>query len=119
MDLWYYTGLVMSTRYSERKSEFICRICVDPDRVPHQWSDSSNQYAGRIYTVEMEQGAMAEEVYPYNVEVGCSVCSVSWPPPPAPPAPPPTLPTRRARTGAGGEWGQETGPCAEREAEGG
>ena len=69
-----YSGLVMSTRYDEGKSEY---ICVDPDRAPHRWSDSSDQPTGRIYTVEMRRGAAAEPLYPDGVEVGCSVCSVS------------------------------------------
>ena len=51
-----YNGLVMSTRWdTEQKGEF---ICVDPARTPHQWSHSSDEKAGRIYTVEMEQGAI-------------------------------------------------------------
>ena len=67
-----YTGLVMASHYTQTKSEF---VCVDRARAVHSRSSGANENGGLLYFTEMERGA-ADEVYPENREVGCSVCSV-------------------------------------------
>ena len=67
-----YTGLVMASHYTHSKSEY---VCVDRERAVHSRSSGANENGGLLYFTEMERGS-ADEVYPHNREVGCSVCSV-------------------------------------------
>jgi len=69
--LTLYTGFIMAERYTHHKGEF---ICVDSERAVLPNSDGGNQNGGLLYTSEMEEGSADEELYPHNVEVGCSVC---------------------------------------------
>jgi len=68
-----YSGLIMSSKTTEYKSE---NICVDLERAFHNRSSSSLQNSGRLYTTEMEAGASPEALYPPNFELSCAVCSV-------------------------------------------
>merc|ERR1712048_271907 len=67
-----YKGLIMASRYTNQKSEF---ICVDLERAFHSENNNGNQNGALLYTTEMEGGSSDEGMYPHNVEVSCAVCS--------------------------------------------
>ena len=67
-----YTGYVMSTTYSQAKSEF---ICVDSARVPAAGSSSGSQDGALLYFTEFD-AVIGGSGYVTNKEVACTVCSV-------------------------------------------
>ena len=68
-----YAGLVMSTKFNQRR---VSNICVDRDKALHTTSDGGDQDGALLYTTEMELGSADEVLYPPNREVGCAACSV-------------------------------------------
>ena len=66
-----YSGLVMASKYSHRKSTF---VCVDLLRDAHPASSDTNHNGATLYTTEARAGSMNSDEYTHNVEVGCSVC---------------------------------------------
>ena len=67
-----YTGVVMSTHYTQYKAT---NLCVDVNWQTHPLSNSGNQGGGYLYTTEMEGGSSDENLYPHDREVACAVCS--------------------------------------------
>merc|ERR1712139_263309 len=63
-----YSGMVMSTHYTQKKSS---NICVDLAREGHMASSNSDQNGGMLYKTEMESGAADETLYKTNREVAC------------------------------------------------
>ena len=70
-----YTGVVMASHYSQKKSEF---ICVDTERAFHKTSSNSNHNGALLYTTEMEAGN-AFKAYGHDMEVSCAVCAATQP----------------------------------------
>jgi hypothetical protein len=69
----HYNGLVMAYSHTQWKSSY---VCVDWLRDSHPTSyTKENEWAGFLYTTEMESGSADEKLYPTNREVGCVVCS--------------------------------------------
>jgi len=67
-----YSGLVMSTRYTEREQG---TMCIDKDFVEHPTSHPGHNGGGYLYTTEMEGGSSDEKLYPHNREVACALCA--------------------------------------------